>query len=624
MKNEVNRALWAKKKIYLLSMLCLLSLSLSAQTYKNGTWYSIYDVSEHAMNTQGDYETGTVFAPAAGQLNVQWRYEWIDWLGAFRKIDTEAQTSSNGGSSYNTVGSFAENTDNGSNTTEHFSVNANINRIKFNRSGLPTHKVIVYHIDVPLAKHILLASGEYGTTSASKDFGEVAYNTVSEAYTVNLRSFLSNGDITVSCSDTLNFHVGTPDNTEGILYAVGANACASANGKAAAAQGGTLGNIANYAFPVYFTPKACGTFVDTVTITDGTSTAIVALSGTAPKEDQTITWLQEETELLTNDTIVPATASSELEVEYTFAPEGIVAFADGAFTILSEGMVTITASQAGNDFFNPALPVAKTFSIYPAETDYSYSAEICEGAYYSDENFENLTEAGLYLDTLPGAYGADSIISFTLIVHPLFSSVDSLSITEGDSIEWQGIDLSVLPVGDTTFVAAYQSIYGCDSTYTLYLHVKPLIITYGYDTIHACSGETVVYEGKTYKRSANDTITLAGQNYAGGDSIVYLSVIFTQPFSAESYLTITVGDAEVWQDIDLSVFPVGDTTLVAQYQTIHGCDSTYMLYLTVEDKEEGLPFTEADQVSVQKVVINGTLYIRKGDELFDLSGRKAR
>ena len=133
-----------------------------------------------------------------------------------------------------------------------------------------------------------------------------------------------------------------------------------------------------------------------------------------------------------------------------------------------------------------------------------------------------------------------------------------------------------------------------------------------------------MYEGKTYKRSANDTITLAGQNYAGGDSIVYLSVIFTQPFSAESYLTITVGDAEVWQDIDLSVFPVGDTTLVAQYQTIHGCDSTYTLYLTVEDKEEGLPFTEADQVSVQKVVINGTLYIRKGDELFDLSGRKAR
>ena len=603
-------------------MLCMLSVSLSAQTYKNGTWYSLYDESEHTMNTQGDYETGTVFAPTAKQLNVKWKYEWIDWLGVAKKIDTDAQTSSNGGTSYNTVGSFAENTANGSNTTEHFSVNANINRIKFNRSGLPTHKVIVYHIDVPLAKHILLASGEYGTTAAAKNFGEVAYNTVSEAYTVNLRSFLSNGDITVSCSDTLNFHVGTPDNTEGIVYAVGANACASANGTAAEAQGGTLGKISNYAFSVYFTPKACGTFVDTVTITDGTSTAIVALSGTAPKFDQTIEWLQEDSVLLTKDTIVPATASSELEVEYTFAPEGIVTFADGAFTILSEGVVTVTASQAGNEFYNPAEAVAKTFTIYPAETGYAYSAEICEGAFYSDDNFQNLTEEGVYTDTLPAAFGADSIISLTLIVHPLFALEQELSITEGDSVEWQGIDLSVLPVGDTTFVAAYQSIYGCDSTYTLHLNVKPFIVTYGYDTIHACQGETVEYEGRTYKRTTDDIITLPGQNYAGGDSIVYLSVIFTQPFSIEAYLTITEGDAETWQDIDLSVFPAGDTMLVAEYQTVYGCDSTYTLYLTVEDREEGLPFTEADRISVRKVYIDGSIYIRKGDELFDLSGRK--
>lgn len=612
------------KKIYLLSMLCMMSLSLSAQTYKNGTWYSLYDESEHTMNTQGDYETGGVFAPTAGTLNVKWKYEWLDWLGVAKKIDTDVLISSNGGSTTTTVGSFAENTANGSNTTEKFTISPNINWIKFNRSGLPTHKVIVYHIDIPLAKHILLASGEYGTTTASKNFGEVAYNTVSEAYTVNLRSFLSNGDITVTCSDTLNFHVGTPDNTEGIVYAVGANACASANGKAAEAQGGTLGKISNYAFSVYFTPKACGTFVDTVTITDGTSTAIVALSGTAPKFDQTIEWLQSDSVLLTKDTIVPATASSELEVEYTFAPEGIVTFADGAFTILSEGVVTVTASQAGNEFYNPAESVAKTFSIYPAETGYAYSAEICEGAFYSDDNFQNLTEAGVYTDTLPAAFGADSIIRLTLIVHPLFASMDSISITVGDSLEWQGIDLSVLPVGDTTFVAAYRSIYGCDSTYTLYLHVKPFIVTYGYDTIRACNGETVEYEGKTYKRTTDDIITLTGQNYAGGDSIVYLAVIFSQPFSIEAYMTITQGDAEIWQGIDLSVLPAGDTTLVAQYQTVYGCDSTYTLYLTVEDKKEGLPFTQADRVAVQKVIINGNIYIRKGDELFDLSGRKAR
>ncbi len=613
------------KKIYLLSMLCMLSLSLCAQTYKNGTWYSIYDANTHKMNTISNYSTSGIFTPTAGEMSFNWKYV----TGGHIKVDilrsntTIIYQSLDKGETSTVIGQLTDK-EWDTNYNASFSINAKCNWVKWDRPTGNTYEVQVWNIAIPLAKHILLASGEFGTEASSHDFGEVAYNTVSEAYTVNLRSFLSNDDITVSCSDTLNFHVGTPDNTEGIVYAVGANACASANGTAAEAQGGTLGKISNYAFSVYFTPKACGTFVDTVTITDGTSTAIVALSGTAPKFDQTIEWLQSDSVLLTKDTIVPATASSELEVEYTFAPEGIVTFADGAFTILSEGVVTVTASQAGNEFYNPAESVAKTFTIYPAETGYAYSAEICEGAFYSDDNFQNLTEAGVYTDTLPAAFGADSIISLTLIVHPLFASTDSISMTEGESVEWQGIDLSVLPVGDTTFVAAYRSIYGCDSTYTLYVHVKPFIVTYGYDTIRACNGETVEYEGKTYKRTTNDTILLPGQNYAGGDSIVYLAVIFSQPFSIEAYQTITQGDAETWQGVDLSVFPAGDTTLVAEYQTIYGCDSTYTLYLTVEDKKEGLPFTEADRVSVRKVIINGNIYIRKGDELFDLSGQKAR
>ena len=616
------------KKIYLLSMLCLLSLSLCAQTYNNGTWYSIYDVSEHTMNTQGDYETGTVFAPAAGQLNVQWKYEWIDWLGVARKIDTKAQTSSNGGSSYSDVGSFAENTANGSNTTEHFSVNANINRIKFNRSGLPTHKVIVYHIDVPLAKHILLASGEYGTTSASKDFGEVAYNTVSEAYTVNLRSFLSNGDITVSCSDTLNFHVGTPDNTEGILYAVGANACASANGKADAAGGNTLGKIANYDFDIYFTPQEEGVQEGVITITDGTSTAKIQVSGIgtekpAPsKLTQTITW-ETETEILTSDTIKPASASSGLEVKYTFEPENIVQYAEGKFVIMAEGTVTITASQEGDEQYEASETVSKTITIYPAVTHYNYTRTICEGDEYTDENFTQLTKAELYYDTLKTIHGGDSIICLTLTVNPLYHFEESKSIKEGEGGMWQQIDLSILPVGDTTLVAAYKSLTSCDSTYTLHLTVKPRITTYGKDSISLCAGDTAVYEGKIYRRAMRDSILVSRPNQFGGDSIVELVIEVHPVLNITLASTITQGDLETWQDIDLSQMPVGDTTLVAEYTSVYGCDSTYVLHLTVEEKrQDGLHAINADEGKVRKELHQGRLYIRKGDEWYDTFGRK--
>ena len=721
------------RKIYAFLVLCLTTLAVSAQTYHNGTWYSYYDDAEHVMNTQGDYATGGIFAPTAGVLNVQWGYEWIDWVGAFSKIDTEIMESADNGSTTSIVGKLAENTGNNSNTSESFNVSANINWIKYNRSGLPTHKVHVYHFDLPLAKHILLASGTYGKSTDSHDFDTIEVDAVSEAYTVNLRSFYTDGDIFVYSSDPQNFRIGDVENTEGLTYEVGANACASANGKAAAAQGSTLGNIANYAFPIYFTPKKGGDFEATITITDGTSTATITVTGVAPKKEQAITWNEEQTALLTNGSIATATASSGLEVSYTFAPEGVVSYTDGAFVILSEGDVQITANQAGNDIYHAAEPVAKTFSIYAAEVLDARSADICEGSFYDDSHFGNLVEAGVYTDTLNTIHGGDSIISLTLAVHPLFSFEEELSfttgeqhswqgidlgefgvcdttlvkeyqsvygcdsiytlhltvkpfiitygadtihacsgetviyegksyrqsatdsivlsgrnyaggdsivvlvvsfsqpfsaesyltITKGDEETWQGVDLSTIEVGDTTLVAEYTSIYGCDSIYTLHLTVEPLIITYGADTIYACSGETVTYEGKSYTQSATDTIVLSGRNYAGGDSIVVLVVSFSQPFSAESYLTITKGDEETWQGIDLSTIRVGDTTLVAEYKSVYGCDSIYVLNLTVEEKkEEAIPFTEADQVGVQKVLYQGNIYIRKGDELFDIRGIK--
>jgi hypothetical protein len=52
-----------------------------------------------------------------------------------------------------------------------------------------------------------------------------------------------------------------------------------------------------------------------------------------------------------------------------------------------------------------------------------------------------------------------------------------------------------------------------------------------------------------------------------------------------------------------------------------------VLYLTVEEKteepkDEAVPSTEADKIGVQKIMKDGMLYIRKGEELFDIRGRK--
>ena len=634
-----------KNKIYVLLFCAAMSLSLSAQTYHNGAWYSYYNEAGFEVENKANSFSGEsheissgIFSPTAQRLTFNWKYTKVDLFGWFPNNATTFYQSANGGSNMKAITTLTDKTFDVEHT-ENLSIDVNVNWLKCDRPTGNTHKFTATNIAIPLAKHILLAEGTYGKTTDSHNFDTIEVDAVSEAYTVNLRSFYTDGDIYITSSDPQNFRIGDVENTEGLTYEVGANACASANGTAAAAQGGTLGNIANYAFPIYFTPQKGGEYEATITITDGTSTATVTVTGVAPKQAQTINWNEEQTTLLTSGSIATATASSGLEVTYTFAPEGVVSYVDGAFHILSAGVVKITASQAGNDLYYAATPISKTFTIYPTETGSVYGAAICEGEFYSDANFEHLTEAGVYKDTLKTTYGADSIITFTLAVNPLFHSEEVLSFTTGEQHSWQGIDLSEFPIGDTTLVDEYKSIYGCDSIYTLHLTVKPRIITYGADTIHACSGETVIYEGKAYRQSATDSVVLSGQNYAGGDSIVVLVVSFSQSFSVEAFLTITEGDAEEWQSVDLSTIGVGDTTLVAEYQTIYGCDSTYVLYLTVEEKqeepgdepgdkpgdetkEEAIPFTDADQVGVQKILYQGNIYIRKGEELFDIRGNK--
>ena len=722
------------RKLFIFLFGLLFSVSY-AQTYKNGTWYSLYDEGEHTMNTQGDYDTGGVFAPTSGKLNVQWKYEWIDWLGAFRKIDTKVLESANNGSNTNQVGKLAENTDNNSNTSESFNINKNINWIKFSREGVPTHKVIVYHIDIPLAKHILLASGDYGTTSASHDFGEVDALATSEKYTVSLRSFLSAGDITVSSSDPEIFHIGAPDNTAALTYAVGANACASVNGTAAAASGATLGKIANYAFDLYFTPKEGKTYNGTITLTDGVSTATVTVSGTGLKLAQTITW-ESATPVLSDASISGATASSGLEVSYTFDPAGILAVENGVLTIVGEGVVKATASQAGNAVYEAAEPVVRTITVFPAVSRSEYSAAICEGESYSDEHFVGLTEANRYYDTIPNAYGGDSIICLTLTVNPVYLNEETNTIHQGDIAAWQGIDLSVLPTGDSTLIVRYEAITGCDSVHALHLTVLPPV-TYGEYTASFCEGDSVEFAGKWYNTAAEEdvmveqkniyggdsivsfravvlpnysfnedstirmdeslswhgkeytnlmpgsytlydslktnagcdsvytltlsvmpiptygvdsiyicgrgeiayydnvpytkptktpvTVTLSTPNQFGGDSIVELWVLASNKYDITFSKTIDEGTQEEWQGIDLSVLPAGDTTLVVIYNTIHGCDSTYTLNLTVKAVQQtptALDNTDGVDNKPYKFFRNGQMYIRKNGQVYNLQGMK--
>ncbi len=584
-----------KKFLVSLVSLCF-ALTMAAQTYNAGTWYSYYNAAGIELNTI-DNETLTGFYyPAAGTLTFNSLYTKLDLSGVFAKCKTSVFESTDGGSTSASIGIALPDVelkhiwqsydDWDKEWNNSLSCSRAINWLKFDRATGNTHIQRIYNIAVPLAQHILLPSGEYGATEASHDFGSAdALSLSTDTFHVSLRSFLSAADITISASDHAAFRINSSDNINGWTFAVGANACASPNGTADVAAEGQLGNIANYGFDILFTPQEGKEYNETVTVSDGVSSVVISVTGLGIKLNQSITWEQEDNVILKDtDAIVLASASSGLDVQYAFEPEGILSFADGKFIADSIGAVTITASQPGNEVYNPAAPVAKSLTIIPSFTYYAYADTICQGGVYSDVNFSELTEANQYLDTLTNQYGTDSIITFTLVVNPTYAFDDgSREIYVATPEVWQGVDLSLLPVGDTTLVVEYATIAGCDSIFTLHLSVVERPTTYGEENFTTCAGNTVEYAGRVYSETTEkDSILIDQKNTLGGDSIVVVNVVILPvPAIEEEPQTVIVGMPGEWQGIDLSTLPVGDTTLVATFTASNGCDSTRTVLVSV-------------------------------------------
>ena len=332
-------------QFFLFATLFLASTNLTAQTYKDGTWYSLYDASGFELYTIANKQVN-VYAPVGGTLTFDWKYSYSLIGGVWKSHDTYIYESSDGGSNYSGEKGHISGTGSG---TGNVSLSANINKIKFDRPTGNTNTVKYTNIKLPLKKHILLASGDYGTTSVEKKFANpVTINeTSSEVVTVKLRSFLTTGNISITSNDSA-FYVATS------TYAVGNNACASANGAAGSmAGGGTLGNINHYDVHIYFHPTSAGAHSGTITLTDGTSTATIKVSGTCNKIAQTITWNDNIANIKTTDNIT-LNATATTAITYTSSDENIAEVNGSTLKINKHGKVTITATAAETDIYASA------------------------------------------------------------------------------------------------------------------------------------------------------------------------------------------------------------------------------------------------------------------------------
>ena len=359
--------------LFLLATLFLASTNLNAQTNNNGRWYSLYDASGFELYTIANKQVN-VYAPVGGTLTFDWKYSYSFIGGVWKSHDTYIYESSDGGSNYSGEKGHISGTSSG---TGDVALSKNINQIKFDRPTGNTNTVKYSNIKLPLAKHILLADGtSFGTTSITTQFANpVNINeTSAEVVTVKLRSFLTTGDITIT-SDNPAFSVATPK------YSVGNNACASANGAAGNMAGGnTLGNINHYDVHIYFHPTSAGAHSGTITLTDGTSTATIKVSGTCNKIAQTITWNDNIANIKTTDNIT-LNATATTAITYTSSDNSIAEIVGNTLKINKHGKVTITATAAETDIYASATQTKEVTisAIVPEVTSWPQVAPITYG-----------------------------------------------------------------------------------------------------------------------------------------------------------------------------------------------------------------------------------------------------
>ncbi|MED9961816.1 MAG: leucine-rich repeat domain-containing protein, partial [Bacteroidales bacterium] len=99
------------------------------------------------------------------------------------------------------------------------------------------------------------------------------------------------------------------------------------------------------------------------------------------------------------------------------------------------------------------------------------SANICQGQVYNENGF-NVSEAGVYTQTLTSANGCDSIVTLTLNVNPTFDTTINATINAGETYAEFGFNESEAG----TYVQNLQTEAGCDSTITLVLSVNSSLI----------------------------------------------------------------------------------------------------------------------------------------------------
>ncbi len=230
-------------------------------------------------------------------------------------------------------------------------------------------------------------------------------------------------------------------------------------------------------------------------------------------------------------------------------------FQGTAYTETGEYMVNLQTIEGCDSTINIFLNVNLNYFTEDTIT-------ICEGdtIYFGDTAY---SKAGEYTINKQTINGCDSITQLVLFVNPSILSYDTLSICNGDTIYWQGIQIT--EAGDYSNTGSSD----CDSIVNLNVSVHPYYQFY--DTISICNGDTIQWQGKFLLVPGNYTSEY--QTTEGCDSSYFLTLKLEPSYYIVEETEICQNDSIIWQDTLINTPGI----YFANYETINGCDSNYQL-----------------------------------------------
>ena len=198
----------------------------------------------------------------------------------------------------------------------------------------------------------------------------------------------------------------------------------------------------------------------------------------------------------------------------------------------------------------------------------SVTATICSNETYQLGDL-TISESGVYVDTLAGNDGADSIVHLSLTVNPADTVFIDEFICTGEAVS----------IGDSlydetgTFETFFLNQYGCDSLVVLNLTVNRA------DTIHLsediCEGESFSIGQHVYTESGIFTTTLTNRYLC--DSVIILDLYVHSTDTIKISASICYGETYNFHGNNYNQSGVYNSTVISDL----GCDWISQLTLTV-------------------------------------------